>query len=126
MANDISGSSLNAVTPATGKEPTRFVRSDQDSQAVTGDTARVKDGHGEAVQQSGKSDLEQSVKDLNNLVQNLQRELSFSVDEQSGEVVVKVVDQTTKELVRQIPAEEVLRVRQRLEQATGALFSDKV
>ncbi len=36
------------------------------------------------------------------------RTLNFSVDEESGKPVVKVIDFETKEVIRQIPSEEVL------------------
>lgn len=62
------------------------------------------------------------VSGINELVHELQRELHFAVDNQTGETVVKVVDRATDEVVRQIPSEEVLRLRQRLAEMTGVLF----
>ena len=38
------------------------------------------------------------------------RSLHFSVDEGSGQVVVKVIDETTGDVIRQIPNEEFLRL----------------
>jgi len=35
-----------------------------------------------------------------------------------------VVDRETDEVVRQIPSEEVVRLRQRLQEAAGAIFQD--
>lgn len=127
MANDMSVHSLNAATAASRGEATSLVRKLQVipfSQAAK--DAGPNRADEKAASRPEKQDLEQSVKDLNHLVQELQRELNFSVDEASGEMVVKVVDRKTDEVVRQIPAEDVLKLRQRLEQATGALFSDKV
>ena len=68
--------------------------------------------------------LEDVVSNLNELVRNLQRELRFTVDEESGETVVKVIDRETDVVVRQIPSEELLRLRKRLEEATGVIFHD--
>jgi flagellar protein FlaG len=61
---------------------------------------------------------------LNQLVHELHRELRFSVDHDSGETVIKVVDQETDEVVRQIPSEEVVALRKRLEEAAGVIFKD--
>jgi len=62
-----------------------------------------------------------------------QRLLSFSVDEASGRSVIKVVDQQTDQLIRQIPTEEVLRVAQDIKklqeemgQSLGLLIDRKV
>lgn len=54
-----------------------------------------------------------AVRNLNDFVQNSRRELNFSVDDQTGRTVVKVIDHETKEVIRQIPAEEVLAVARR-------------
>ena len=79
------------------------------------------------VRQSEKTEetnepLKEVVSELNNLVRDLHRELQFSIDDKSGETVIKVVDSKTDEVVRQIPSEEVVRLRQRLEDAAGAIF----
>jgi len=68
--------------------------------------------------------LDEVVSDLNNLVRDLQRELQFSVDEDSGSTVIKVVDRETDEVVRQIPSEELMNLRKRLEKAAGVFFED--
>ncbi|MDJ0740333.1 MAG: flagellar protein FlaG [Gammaproteobacteria bacterium] len=68
--------------------------------------------------------LENVVSDLNQLVRELHRELQFSVDEESGDTVVKVIDSETDEVLRQIPSDQVLRLRQRLEEAAGVIFQD--
>ena len=59
-------------------------------------------------------------------VQNLQRAIEFSVDEESGETVVKVVDAETKELIRQIPSEELLAIANRLRSTAGVLLAESV
>ena len=68
--------------------------------------------------------LEDVVSNLNQLVRDLHRELQFSVDEDSGDTVIKVIDSKTDEVLRQIPSEEVMRLRQRLEEAAGVIFQD--
>ena len=68
--------------------------------------------------------LQDVVSDLNNLVRDLHRELQFSVDEDSGSTVIKVVDRETDEVVRQIPSEDLMRLRKRLEEAVGVFFKD--
>ncbi len=59
-------------------------------------------------------------------VQNLQRALQFSVDEESGDTVVKVIDAETKEVIRQIPSEELLAIAHRLRSTAGVLVAESV
>ena len=56
----------------------------------------------------------EAVQNLNDFVQNTKRELNFSVDEQTGKTVVKVIDFETKKVIRQIPADEILQLAQRV------------
>ncbi len=70
--------------------------------------------------------LQTAVDQLNRFMHEGQRALSFSVDESGGEVVVRVSDRETNQLVRQIPTEEALAIREHLDQVMGMLFSEKV
>lgn len=59
-------------------------------------------------------ELNNAVNDLNDYVRGMQRELNFRIDEDSGRTVIKVLDPQTHEVIRQIPAEEVLALARRL------------
>jgi len=59
-------------------------------------------------------ELRQAVSQLNDYVQNIQRDLQFSVDKESGVMVVKVVDTKSAKVIRQIPTEESLRMARSL------------
>ncbi len=54
--------------------------------------------------------LQSAVTKLNDYVQQVQRTLSFSIDKDSGETVVKVIDAETQQVVQQIPAEATLQL----------------
>jgi flagellar protein FlaG len=52
--------------------------------------------------------------------------LEFSIDAESDMVVVKIIDSTTRELVRQIPMEEMLALAKALGRLKGLLLNTKV
>jgi flagellar protein FlaG len=69
-------------------------------------------------------DLQQAVSKLNDYVQNIQRNLQFSIDKESGVMVVKVIDTKSEKVIRQIPAEETLRLaRSLVEHSDEAAFN---
>lgn len=70
--------------------------------------------------------IQDRVVELNSYMQNLNRSLQFSVDDQSGDTVIRVIDSETDELIRQIPAEELLVVRSSLEEYRGMLLEMRV
>lgn len=117
MINDIG--TIKAVAPAAvSSDSSKSVERVAPVGRVREDDAAQKR---EQAQQATES-LDKVVADLNTLAHDLHRELNFSVDHESGETVVKVVDSETKEVVRQIPSEEVVRLRKRLEEAAGTIF----
>ena len=71
------------------------------------------------------ADLAETVRKLNELMSARQRNLSFHVDEASGRTVITVRDAATKQVVRQIPAEEVLAASRALAVA-GTLLDARV
>lgn len=50
--------------------------------------------------------------------------LEFSIDESSKQTVVKVIDQDTREVVRQMPSEEALALAKALDKALGHLIKE--
>ena len=75
------------------------------------------------------AELDQAVSRMNEFVQSMRRDLSFSVDKESGQVVIKVLDSSTKEVIRQFPAEEALKMAQNLkdlyDKGEGMIFQDR-
>jgi len=60
--------------------------------------------------QLDQQELERTVSDINDFVQNIQRSIHFSVSESSGRTIIEVYDKQTDELIRTIPSEEVQRI----------------
>ena len=69
--------------------------------------------------------VEQVADKLNQHVQNLKRDLHFSVNEDTGEVVIKVVDSESQRMIRTIPSDEVLSMQEKLNQTVGVLLNAK-
>jgi flagellar protein FlaG len=70
-------------------------------------------------QQVSAQELASAVEDISSKIQSVQRNLSFSIDEESGTTVIKVIDATSDEVIRQMPSEEVLAIKQRLSRMSG-------
>ncbi|MGE8064011.1 flagellar protein FlaG [Pseudomonas sp. NPDC089569] len=76
--------------------------------------------------QSDDAHLKQAVQEIEKFVQSIKRNLEFSIDEQSGKVIVKVIASETGEVVRQIPSAEALKLAESLSNASHVLFDAKV
>ena len=130
MSSDISTSnafgkmpSLYQATAHMASAGERSVGSGQQVNASQSSDSTSSDGG--AFVRSASLDLEelqQKLQDLNEEVQSRQRDLSFSVDDDTGRTVVKVINSYTDEVVRQIPAEEVLQIARRIENGDGGML----
>jgi flagellar protein FlaG len=119
--------SNNVVIPQQASEPAEAKRPDS-SESVTEissatplqDAKAIEQGQSiasvnrDAKQKVDEDELESAVVELNKAVQNMQRNLEFSVDDATGRTVVKVKDRETDEIIRQMPSEEVLKLAQHM------------
>lgn len=128
----MAAQSIANVTLLAGTVETR---STGDSGGTTAETrqriaaAAVEVESSESVSQET---LQEAVSRLQEFVQKQQREMDFSVDDDTGQFVVRVYDRQTKELIRQIPSEEMLAIARHIaaaldgqEEAKGFLIELK-
>lgn len=54
------------------------------------------------------------------------RKLQFNVNKELGSVVVKIVDSTTNQVVKEIPSEDMQRLKIRIRKAIGNLYDKLV
>jgi len=69
--------------------------------------------------------LAQAVGHLNQTMKTRESGLEFAIDEESHRTVVKVVDQKTKEVIRQMPSAEALEITKALDRLQGLLINQK-
>ncbi|MGJ8681841.1 flagellar protein FlaG [Paraglaciecola sp.] len=74
--------------------------------------------------------IDTAVSEISEFVQSTNRQLNFSIDEDSKKQIVKVTDTESGEVIRQIPSEEILQLSDRLRDlhtdvgaAVGLLFN---
>lgn len=78
-----------------------------------------------SVSEIQKEDVKKAVDDVQNFVNTKNQDILFSIDEDLGKTVVKVVDRSTKELIRQFPSEEMLQIAKALDKLQGLLVKQQ-
>lgn len=71
-----------------------------------------------------KTELKNSVDAINRFLQD-NSEVHFSIDEDSGLSVVKVIDTETKKVLRQLPSEQSLEIGKNLGSLKGMLIDSE-
>jgi flagellar protein FlaG len=69
--------------------------------------------------------VKQAVEHVNKVVQTLSNDLKFTLDEDTGMRVVKVVDVKSQDVIRQIPSEEVVAIAKALDTLQGLIIRQK-
>ncbi|WP_144959569.1 flagellar protein FlaG [Pseudomonas oryzihabitans] len=80
-------------------------------------------GLGEAT--PSREELDKAVASIRSDVQSVHRNLEFSVDEESGIPIVKVIAADSGEVIRQLPSETAVKLAMSLKESSNLLFSEK-
>lgn len=130
MINQLQFSTASQVKtePKVNRPAVQGVSAAGPVRSVADRFAQVREGTGGAPSPEPVSAevVDRMAQDVADRLQTNQRQLQFSVDSETNSTVVRVIDSETKELIRQIPSEELLAISRRLEAATGLLVDDKV
>lgn len=82
-----------------------------------------------AVQQPGPASdpaqVADALKSINKTIQALSPGLEFTLDNDSEQTIVKVVDTATREVIRQLPSKEALEIAKALDRVQGLLIRQK-
>jgi len=136
MANEIS--SIASIRALTGAAKNSRQVAKTDVATLPGKGGEVLPSRGKELpeQAADTARISEAVTRINEIVQSVQRDLSFNLDEDSGKTIIRVVDSGSGELIRQIPSEEALAIALQLrdlqketvsegEIGQGLLFSDR-
>lgn len=63
---------------------------------------------------------------MNDYIQSLQKNIKIQVDNETGDIMVKVISEEDGKVIREIPSEEMLALASRMEEISGAFFDQIV
>jgi len=68
---------------------------------------------------SSLAEVRKLAEEGNKILENVQRNLQFKVDDSTKQVVMSIVDKRTGEVIKQIPSEDVLSLARRMQDLNG-------
>jgi len=95
--------------------------SNTDEARAAGRSQEINPGEAARLEQT----VRESVEKLNAFIRPYVTSLQFSVDKDLGRVVVKIMDSETKEVIKQIPSEDVLALTKALSKVAGLFVEQK-
>lgn len=66
-------------------------------------------------------EVEGATKKLQDFVSSMRGDIQFSIDKDSGQTVIKVVDKNTQDVLMQLPSKEALEIAKALDKFQGLL-----
>ena len=116
------------TAPAVQREdkaraPVAPIEKSDDSSSTALDNKRLRE-NGDVKESPSKEEVSQAAEDIQKRLDAMGTNLNFSVREEL-ETVVAQVTKSDGELVRQIPSEEILQIREKLNELVGLLFDEK-
>ena len=117
----------NGVMQTAGSVPERVtqpVRSDAEAVSKAAST-EIKPSAVNEVTKPTREVVAKAAEQIQNFVNSMGRNLSFSIDSTTGYHVVRVTNPETGDVVRQLPTEELIRIAQSFAQLNAALVHQK-
>lgn len=71
-------------------------------------------------------EVQSMLNDIEDYLGELKVNMNFKVEDKSGELVVQVLNSETGDVIRQIPPDNVLKLRDKLKELRGVLFEETV
>lgn len=94
--------------------------------AVSSEPSRLASTPSEQSDKKSQPDsLSKAIQKLNDFVSGASSSIVFSADKDTNEMVVKVIDTQTKDVIRQFPSEEALQLAKALDKLQGLLVREK-
>ena len=115
-------SSLNSFNPAASGTPA----SAEARPARTPVSAQAQAVASPSKTDASRQEVEDAVQSVNDFLKPINDSIRFSVDDETGISVIKVIDVATKDVIRQFPSEEILSIAKAIDQMKGLLVQQKV
>lgn len=114
---------INEVVSAVGVEAPKAPAAREGTAALGGEAARA--GGSEASPRIDPAVLERSLRKLNGMLDAPVR-LSFQLHEGSGRMMVRVINEETGDVIKEIPPKEILDTVARIMEFVGLLLDQRV
>lgn len=114
------GGSQGGTTKAAQAVAVQFPNLSEQNQKSSGQPSQVKEGVARL------DELQSAVQELNDKIARQELKVNFTVDQDTGRFIVKVMDSKTGHLIRQIPNEETLQFTRSVERGLGAIVDEQL
>ncbi|MDA8134459.1 MAG: flagellar protein FlaG [Desulfobacteraceae bacterium] len=122
---------MNINTSTAVKEMAPIEIAGAPSRTGTAENNQIRQSSGRAKEEQNRvlstNEAKELTREMNEIMDDLQTSLGFSIREElNSQIVVQKKNRDTNELIKQIPAEELLDIRQKMKEFTGLILDQSV
>ena len=110
---------VRAVSIGTAAQAIAQASANQDTQDILPQKSLQKE-------KPSAEEIKQDLDAINKQLKSVNSSIQFTVDGKTNDIVVKIVDSDTGKVIRQIPPEDVLSIREHLKEMSGLIVEKKV
>lgn len=124
----INNSALPGATPrpAVSEAPAVEVRQARAAQNSSASAVQTEQSVAQTQKtEASRQELEDAVKQVNDFLKPINDSIQFNLDDDTGKTIVKVIDLSTKDVIRQFPSEEMLSIAKAIDKMKGLLVQQK-
>ena len=118
--NDVGAQNRQFSAAALEQKEFRVQKTQKEAQRKQAAAAKAKEKRKETV------DPEIYLKDILTITSIFNRKLKFSINRESNQVIVKVIDGETDNVIKEIPPEALQRLHSRMRESIGLLIDEEI
>jgi flagellar protein FlaG len=114
-------------TPMPVSSPVEVVAAENIKNQLSDDNRQAARAKNDQKNNFSADEAKQVASEMNEIMDDLHTDLGFSIREDLDHlVIVEIKNRQTNELVKQIPSEEMLAIKEKMEELTGLLLDQSV
>lgn len=84
---------------------------DGEMTVAAGNTSEAAVAHAATAENAAsQEEINKAVSDVSKYIQGMNRQLNFSVEKDLGRTIIKIIDPSTEQVIKQIPSEEMINI----------------
>ena len=121
VSENSSGNTVKAVKTQGKPVTTSNVASQKQNGGQNPETETTLDG-----KKVAQSTIDTTMSDINSKIKMSNTQLKYSIDEETQRISIKVIDQNTDKVIREIPPEETLEAIKKIWEIAGIIVDKKL
>lgn len=125
---------MNFISPAASQAPGSSLNNAAERSTTLRDTSTIAPQSGNSNStaiatenaQLTVQEAAETLEALNSVMQQMQRGISFQMDEKSGRSIIQVIDRDSGDVIKQMPSQDLLKLINHMQEMQSLLFDETV